>query len=76
MIAKAQEKGVKLLLPTDTVAATEFAADAESRVVPTGAIPDDMEGLDIGPETVAAVLQRRPWRRHRGVERPHGRVRV
>ena len=52
MIAKAQEKGVKLLLPTDTVAATEFAADAESRVVPTGAIPDDMEGLDIGPETV------------------------
>ena len=52
MIAKAQEKGVKLLLPTDTVAATEFAADAESRVVPTNAIPDDMEGLDIGPETV------------------------
>ena len=52
MIAKAQEKGVKLLLPTDTVAATEFAADAESRVVPTDAIPDDMEGLDIGPETV------------------------
>lgn len=52
MIAKAQEKGVKLLLPTDTVAATEFSADAESRVVPTDAIPDDMEGLDIGPETV------------------------
>ena len=52
MIAKAQVKGVKLLLPTDTVAATEFAADAESRVVPTDAIPDDMEGLDIGPETV------------------------
>ena len=52
MIAKAQEKGVKLLLPTDTVAATEFAADAESLVVPTDAIPDDMEGLDIGPETV------------------------
>ena len=50
MIAKAQEKGVKL--PTDTVAATEFAADAESLVVPTDAIPDDMEGLDIGPETV------------------------
>ena len=43
---------MKLLLPTDTVAATEFAADAESRVVPTDAIPDDMEGLDIGPETV------------------------
>ena len=52
MITKAQEKGVKLLLPTDTVAATEFAADAESLVVPTDAIPDDMEGLDIGPETV------------------------
>ena len=52
MIEKAKKNGVKLLLPTDTVAATEFAADAESRVVPTGAIPDDMEGLDIGPETV------------------------
>ncbi len=54
MIKKAEEKGVNFLLPTDTVAATEFAADAESKVVPTAAIPDGWMGLDIGPETVAA----------------------
>ena len=52
MIAKAKEKGVKLLLPVDTVAAREFSADAAPVVVETRAIPDDMEGLDIGPKTV------------------------
>ena len=51
MIEKARERGVELLLPTDTLAAKEFAADAEAVVVPTNAIPDDMMGLDIGPET-------------------------
>ena len=54
MIKKAEEKGVNFLLPTDTVAATEFAADAESKVVPTAAIPDGWMGLDIGPDTIAA----------------------
>ena len=52
MIQKAADKGVKLLLPVDTVAAKAFAADAESQVVPTGAIPALWQGLDIGPETV------------------------
>ena len=52
MIAKAQEKGVKLLLPTDTVAATEFAADAEPVVVDAMHIPADMMGMDIGPKTI------------------------
>ena len=51
MIEKAKKNGVELLLPTDTLAATEFAPDAESRVVPTGAIPADMEGMDIGEKT-------------------------
>jgi len=51
MIEKAARRGVELLLPTDTLAAREFAADAEAAVVPTDAIPDDMMGLDIGPET-------------------------
>ncbi|MBR5543090.1 MAG: phosphoglycerate kinase [Oscillospiraceae bacterium] len=51
MVKKAEEKGVKLLLPVDTVVAEEFAADAESKVVPTAAIPDGWMGLDIGPET-------------------------
>ena len=52
VLQKAKDRGVQLLLPTDTVAAAEFSADADSLVVPTDAIPDDMEGLDIGPETI------------------------
>ena len=43
---------MKLLLPVDTVAAKEFSADATPVVVEAHAIPDDMEGLDIGPKTV------------------------
>lgn len=54
MINKAKEKGVKFLLPTDTIVAEKFAADADSKVCPTAAIPDGWMGLDIGPETVAS----------------------
>ena len=54
MIEKAKVKGVKLLLPTDTVAAKEFSADAEPVVVETMHIPADMEGMDIGPKTTEA----------------------
>ncbi len=52
MVAKAAAKGVKLLLPVDTVCADAFAPDAKSQVVKTGEIPDGWQGLDIGPETV------------------------
>ena len=52
MIEKAKEKGVKLLLPVDAVAATEFSADAEPHVVDAMHIPADMMGMDIGPETI------------------------
>ena len=52
MIEKAKAKGVKLLLPVDTVVGDKFAPDAESKVVKTGEIPDGWQGLDIGPETV------------------------
>lgn len=52
MIARAKEKGVKFLLPVDTLAAKEFSADAKPVVVDSMAIPDDMQGLDIGPKTV------------------------
>ena len=52
MLAKAEEKGVKLLLPVDVVCADKFAEDAATKTVPVDAIPDDMMGLDIGPETV------------------------
>ena len=52
MIQKAKDKGVKLLLPEDTVAADSYAPDAKTQVVPTGAIPDGWQGLDIGPKTI------------------------
>ncbi len=52
MIKKAEEKGVKLLLPVDTVAADAFAPDANTQVVAAGEIPDGWQGLDIGPKTV------------------------
>ena len=52
MIQKAKDKGVKLLLPVDTVIADAFAPDANSQVVKAGEIPDGWQGLDIGPETV------------------------
>ena len=51
MIADAKAKGVELLLPEDTVVAKEFAADAESKTVPSSAIPAGWQGLDIGEKT-------------------------
>ncbi len=52
MIAKAEAKGVKFLLPVDTVCGDKFAPDAQMKLVKAGEIPDGWEGLDIGPETV------------------------
>ena len=52
MIEKAKTKGVKLLLPVDTVCADAFAADARAQTVPAGGIPDGWQGMDIGPETI------------------------
>ena len=57
MIAKAKDKGVKLLLPEDTLCAREFSADAEPVLCDTMAIPDDMMGMDIGPKTIEAYSQ-------------------
>ncbi|WP_066503614.1 phosphoglycerate kinase [Abyssisolibacter fermentans] len=51
LLNKAQEKGVKLLIPVDTVAAKEFKNDTEIKIVKSDSIPDDMMGLDIGPES-------------------------
>ncbi len=51
MEKKAEEKGVKLLIPIDTVVADDFSNDANFKVVGRGEIPADMEGLDIGPKT-------------------------
>ncbi|MBO5409649.1 MAG: phosphoglycerate kinase, partial [Clostridia bacterium] len=55
MLAKAEEKGVKILLPIDVTAAAGFPnpidAPIETEVFAADAIPADMEGLDIGPKT-------------------------
>jgi phosphoglycerate kinase len=53
-MAKAEEKGVRLLLPKDVIAADAFAEDANTRTVSTDAIESGWQGLDIGPETIAA----------------------
>ncbi len=52
MVKKAADKGVKLLLPIDTVIADAFAPDANAQTVDSGEIPDGWQGLDIGPKTV------------------------
>jgi len=57
MIEKAKDKGVKLLLPVDTVVADRFANDANIKVVPTNDIPDGWQGLDIGPKTCALFAE-------------------
>ncbi|MCR4672458.1 MAG: triose-phosphate isomerase [Lachnospiraceae bacterium] len=54
MVEKAKAKGVKMLLPTDTVVADRFDNEANSKVVPSGEIPEGWMGVDIGPETIAA----------------------
>lgn len=51
IIEKAKAKGVNLVLGTDCIAADKFANDANTQVVPAGAIPEGWEGLDAGPET-------------------------
>ena len=51
MLAKAERLGVKIYLPTDTVAATELAPNVDVSIMPSNDIYEDLMGLDIGPET-------------------------
>ena len=57
IMAQAEEKGVKLLLPVDNIAADDFSNDANTMVVGLGEIPADYEGLDIGPKTLEIFLE-------------------
>ena len=57
MIKKAEEKGVKLLLPIDTVIADAFDNDANRKVVDSNNIPDGWMGLDIGPKTATMYAE-------------------
>ncbi|MCL6626237.1 MAG: phosphoglycerate kinase, partial [Alicyclobacillus shizuokensis] len=50
-IKKAEEKGVKFLMPVDAVVADRFAEDAEAKTVSIEEIPSEWMALDIGPET-------------------------
>ena len=52
MVKKAEEKGVKLLLPIDTVIASEISNDVPFETVDIMDIPDDMIGVDIGEKSV------------------------
>ncbi len=52
ILAGAERKKVRLLLPVDCVVADRFAPDAQKKIVPTSGIPADWQVLDIGPETV------------------------
>ena len=54
LMAEAKERGVKLLLPEDTICAKEFSADAEPILVDSMNIPDDCLGMDIGPKAIEA----------------------
>ncbi len=51
-MAKAEERGVKLELPVDIVAAERFDADSPHKIVDAQSIPADWMGLDIGPKTI------------------------
>ncbi len=51
LIEKAEKKGVKMLLPVDTIVADKFGEDANTENVDRDKIPEDMEGLDIGLKT-------------------------
>ncbi len=53
LMAKAEEKGVKFLIPRDNRVGKEYAPDTENMLVKSNAIPDGWMGLDIGPETEA-----------------------
>ena len=51
ILALAEKKNVKIVLPVDTVVANEFAPDAKVKTVPSFVIPDGYQGMDIGRKT-------------------------
>lgn len=57
MLKKAEDKGVKILLPIDNLVADHFGEDATGEVVASDAIPEDRMGMDIGPKTEALYAE-------------------
>ena len=58
LIARCREQDVELLLPVDVVVADRFAVDAQTQVVNRDAMPEEWEGVDIGPNTRALYSER------------------
>lgn len=52
ILRQANEKGVKVHIPVDVLAANAFSNDAETKVVDVDQIPDGWQGLDAGPKTL------------------------
>ncbi|PSR28521.1 MAG: phosphoglycerate kinase [Sulfobacillus thermosulfidooxidans] len=57
LVERAKSKGIPVILPTDMVLAKEFRADAPFRVAKITDIHSDEMALDIGPETIKAIVQ-------------------
>ena len=57
MLKKAEDKGVKILLPIDNLVADHFGEDATGEVVASDTIPEDRMGMDIGPKTEALYAE-------------------
>lgn len=57
IMAKAEELGVKLVLPTDCICADDFNNNANTQTVPNNNIPDGWEGMDIGPASAEAMTK-------------------
>ncbi len=57
ILASAKEKGVQIHLPTDVVAGDQFSNEANQQIFPINQIPDGWEGMDAGPESVAAFRE-------------------
>lgn len=53
----AAEKGVKLIIATDVIAADDFSQDANTQIVAANNIPDGWEGLDAGPESIKSFKE-------------------
>jgi len=57
ILKKAEAKGVNIIMPLDNVCADSFSNDANRQICATGEIPDDWQGLDIGPESVKLFME-------------------
>jgi len=57
ILTKADKKGVKILLPVDSIIADQFAAEANTQIVDNAHIPAEWMGLDIGPKSLEAASQ-------------------